>query len=423
MRRPHSIPFASIVAVVVLSAAVGAACGGDGGDSRLIRVPADAPTITAALERAKSGTTIEIAAGTYNEALDVTVDRVTIRGEDRNAVILDGEHRLTNGVSVASNDVAVENLTVRNYLQNGIVFNGVSAATDDGRAGAGVTYGTGDAVLTGYRVSYVTTYNNGLYGIYAFASRDGLIEHSLASGHPDSGLYVGQCRPCNVVIIDSIAERNAIGYYGTNASGGVVVARSTFNDNRLGMAPNSQDMEKLAPQAEATIVGNVVANNDNPGAPAIPEGFFGSGIAVGGGTKNTILRNLVTGNGRAGIELLKLKDYPPENNRVEGNVLADNGVDVLFAIDGSAGAAGNCFAANQFDSSLPTDIETLMPCDGEAREFTMPRSPRTTPPPKVDYRKIPPPPAQPTMPESALRTVAGAGDVPVIDIDSIGVPK
>ena len=228
---------AGLVGVVGL-----AACGGAGGDERLIRVPTDAPTIAEALKRAKPGATIEIAAGTYNEALDVTVDRITIRGEDRNAVILDGEHKLSNGVSVAADDVAVENLTVRNYLQNGVVFNGVSAATDDGNSGDSVVYGTGDAVLTGYRVSYVTTYNNGLYGIYAFASRDGLIEHSWASGHPDSGLYVGQCQPCNVVIIDSIAEQNAIGYFGTNASGGVVVARSEFRRNRLGIAPNSQDM-------------------------------------------------------------------------------------------------------------------------------------------------------------------------------------
>jgi hypothetical protein len=412
-----------MMAVVVLCGGVGASCGGDGEDSGLIRVPTEAPTITDALERAKPGTTIEIAAGTYNEALDVTVDRITIRGEDRNTVILDGEHRMTNGVSVASNDFAIENLTIRNYLQNGIVFNGVSAATDDGRAGAGVTFGTDDAVLNGYRVSYVTTYNNGLYGIYAFASRDGLIEHSWASGHPDSGLYVGQCRPCDVVIIDSVAESNAIGYYGTNASGGVVVARSTFRRNRLGMAPNSQDMEKLAPQAEATIVGNIVADNDDPTAPAIPEGFFGSGIAVGGGTQNIILRNFVSGHNRAGIELLKLQDYAPENNRVEGNVFADNGVDILFAVSGSTGAAGNCFTTNEFNSSLPAGIETLMPCDAEAQVFTMPESPRTTPPPRVDYRKIPPPPAQPTMPESARRAVAGAGDVPQVDIDSIGVPK
>lgn len=420
-RSVHRLPVALLLGVLLSIAT--AACGSDTPSARVIRVPDDANTITEAIERAKPGTTIEVAPGVYREALNIDVEGVTLRGVDRNAVVLDGEHKLTNGASVVANNVAIENMTIRNYLQNGIVFNGVSAATASGHAGAGVTYGTDDAVLTGYRVSYVTTYNNGLYGIYAFASRNGLIEYSLASGHPDSGLYVGQCRPCNVAIINSVAVNNAIGYYGTNASGGVVVARSTFSNNRLGLAPNSQDMEKLAPQAEATIVGNVVTNNDNPDAPPIPEGFFGSGIAVGGGTKNVILRNRVSGHARAGIELLKLKDYAPENNRIEGNVLSDNGVDILFAVAGATGSAGNCFSGNDFTLSVPTDIETLMPCGGAAVDFAMPSGPSTAPPPRVDYRKIPPPAEQESMPPSAMRDVAGAGSVSSVDIDSIDVPK
>jgi len=423
MKQRRTTSIATGLVASLLFAVVSAACGSDAPSARVVRVPDDAATITEALERAKPGTTIEIAAGVYHEALNVDVEGITLRGVDRNTVVLDGEHKLTNGVSVVADNVAVENMTVRNYLQNGVVFNGVSAATAAGRSGDGVTFGTDDAVLTGYRVSWVTTYNNGLYGIYAFASRDGLIEHSLASGHPDSGIYVGQCKPCNVVITDSVAERNAIGYYGTNASGGVVIARSVFHNNRLGMAPNSQDMEKLAPQAEATIVGNVVADNDDPTAPAIPDGFFGSGIAVGGGTKNVILRNRVTGNDRAGIELLKLKDYAPENNRIEGNVLSDNGIDLLFAVDGSRGAAGNCFSANDFASSAPADIESLMPCGGDAADFAMPAGPPTVAPPRVDYRKIPAPKEQETMPASARRDVAGAGAVPTIDIESIVVPS
>jgi hypothetical protein len=423
MQRRFVLRLSAVVAACGVFALAAVACGGDSSSVRVIRVPSDAATITEAVGKAKPGSTIEIEAGVYREAVDVDVEGITIRGVDRNTVILDGEHKLTNGFSVVADDVAVENLTVRNYLQNGIVFNGVSAATEAGRAGEGTIFGTGDAVLTGYRTSWVTTYNNGLYGIYAFASRDGLIEHSLASGHPDSGIYVGQCKPCNVVITDVIAERNAIGYYGTNASGGVLVVKSVFRNNRLGMTPNSQDMEKLAPQSETTIVGNLVADNDDATAPAIPEGFFGSGIAVGGGTRNVILRNRVTGHDRAGIELLKLKDYAPENNRIEGNVLSGNRTDLLFAVVGSQGAAGNCFDGNDFGSSVPSDIETLMPCGGAARDFAMPESPRSTPPPRVDYRNIPPPAAQESMPSEAIRAAAGAGAVPTIDLDAITVPS
>ncbi len=191
-----------------------------------------------------------------------------------------------NGFNVTADGVAIENLTVHSYTQNGVLFNGATGSLADGDV-----YGAGDAVLTGYRASYVTAYNNGLYGIYAFSARDGLIEHVYVSGHPDSGIYVGQCKPCNVVIDAVVAERNAIGYYGTNGSGGIYVVNSLFAHNRLGLAPNSQKVERLSPQAETVVVGNVVIDNDDRETPAIQGGFFGGGIAVGGGTRNTIVRN------------------------------------------------------------------------------------------------------------------------------------
>jgi hypothetical protein len=412
-----------LLSLALLSLASVTACGDDGGGSRVISVPGDHSTITEAVKEARPGDTIEIGPGEYHEALEIDVEGINIRGTDRNAVVIDGRHRLANGFSVIANDVAIENMTVRNFLQNGIVFNGISAASQGRGVDPDVDYGTGDDVLTGYRVSYVTTHNNGLYGIYAFASRNGLIEHSLASGHPDSGIYVGQCQPCDVVITDVIAEFNAIGYYGTNASGGVVIASSTFRNNRLGIAPNSQDMEKLAPQAEAIVVGNLVENNDDPSAPSIPYGYFGGGIAIGGGTKNLVLRNRVVGHDRAGIELLDLDTFLPVDNRIEGNVLDDNTVDLAYAVRGATDDGGNCFVDNTFSRSVPADIERLMPCDAVAPAFTLPEPLFLSAPPKVDYRTIPAPEPQPSMPTSARRPVAGASDIPNIDVSTIGVPR
>ena len=114
----------------------------------------------------------------------------------------------------------------------------------------------------------------------------------------------------------TIAEFNAIGYYGTNASGGVYVIESVFRNNRLGMTPNSQRMELLAPQVETVIAGNLVVDNDEPRAPAIGAGFFGGGIAIGGGTRNTVLRNRVEGHDGFGIGLIDLNDFDPAENRV-----------------------------------------------------------------------------------------------------------
>ena len=397
------------------------ACGSSDEGVRTLRVPGDAPTIGRAVAEAGPGTIIEIAPGVYHEAVIVEVPGVTLRGLDRNEVVLDGRHQLANGIAVKADDVAVENLTVRNYNQNGIVFNGIAAASG-GPVDPAVDYGTGDDVLSGYRVSWVTAHNNGLYGVYAFAARDGVMEYSYASGHPDSGFYVGQCQPCNVVLLSVIAERNAIGYYGTNASGGVWVVQSVFRNNRLGIAPNSQDMERLAPQAEAIIAGNLVVDNDDPGAPRIPDGYFGGGIAVGGGTRNTIVRNRVTGHDRAGIELLDLNGYLPEGNRIEGNVVIDNAVDLLYAVNGGSGAVGNCFVGNEFTRSLPADIEMLMACDAPERPFAMPTTPQVVEPPAVDFRTIAAPEPQTSMPVGQWRTWAGAGPVPTVDLATVEVP-
>ena len=398
-------------------------CGADESAERVVAVPGDHATIAEAVAAAKPGTTIEIAPGTYHEAITVGVARLTIRGIDRNTVILDGRHQLANGFLVVANDVAIENVTVRNYLQNGIVFNGISAATKGGAVDPAVAYGTANDVLSGYRVSWVTAHNNGLYGVYAFAARGGLIEHSYASGHPDSGFYVGQCQPCDVVITNVVAERNAIGYYGTNASGGVVVASSLFRNNRLGVAPNSQQMEKLAPQAEAVIVGNVVENNDDPLAPAIPSGYFGGGIAVGGGTKNLILRNRVTGHDRAGIEFLDLDTFLPVDNRVEGNELAANGIDIAYAVRGAKDGGRNCFRGNTFATSMPPDIERLLPCDMSATSFETPLPLTFEAPQGVNYRDVAAPGPQPVMPPSARRAAAGVGALPIVDLESIGLPR
>ena len=408
-------------ALLLALASVLTACGSDD-TARTINVPGDAGTIQAAVDDARPGDIVLIAGGTYNEAVKVTTDGIVIRGEDRNKVILDGEHRLANGVYVAADGVRVENLTVHSYTQNGVVFNGIDAASGGNGVDPGITYGTEDRALDGYEVRYVTAYNNGLYGIYAFASVNGLIEDSYASGHPDSGIYIGQCKPCNAVVRRVTAELNAIGYYGTNASGNVWVVESTFSRNRLGVAPNSQEMEKLAPQEETVVAGNVVEDNDNPAAPAIEEGFFGGGIIIGGGTRNTVVRNRVGGHDFAGIGVIDFNGFSPSNNRIEGNTARGNRVDLLFRVGDNSSADGNCFAGNSFSVSSPERIESVMPCGEPAA--ALPRVPADgpPPPPDVDYRTLPAPPPQVTMPAAGMARPAGTAPFTAPDLTTVTLP-
>jgi len=395
-------------------AILAASCGADGEDAsrRTLVVPEQYDTIQAAVDAARPGDLVLIEPGTYHEVVVVDTSSITIRGLDRNTVVLDGRDELGNGIEITASGVAVENMTLTGYLFNGVMVNGADGEYRPDGAGS----------VDGYRIDHVTTYNNGLYGIYAFASRNGTISNSYASGHPDSGIYVGQCKPCNVVIHGVTAELNAIGYYGTNASGGVYVVESTFRGNRLGIAPNSQDVERLAPQEETIVAGNLVVGDGAAAAPEIVQGFFGGGIAVGGGTSNTVVRNRVIGHDAYGIGLVALGSYDPIGNRVEGNVLEDNHIDLLYAPDDPARATGNCFVGNAFRSSWPADIETVMPCaaHGPGPDVTDPDLPGAPPAPDGPP---PAPPRQPTMadPRVMLAGAAGAPDVP--DVGAIAVPE
>ena len=417
--RPRLLLLGSIA--VLLGASL-SSCSNDVAAPRIIQVPSDQPTIQDAVNAAQSGDLVLIDKGVYSEGVTVENDGITIRGMDRNAVVLDGRGKFSNGFTVTGNGVTIQNLTVHSYQQNGIIFTGVLPSgenEDDEYSYSGDSEGS---VVDGYRVDHVTAYNNGLYGIYAFASRNGVIENSYASGHPDSGLYVGQCRPCNAVLRDNISENNAIGYYGTNASGNVFVVNSIYRKNRLGIAPNSQDAEKLSPQSSTVVAGNLVEDNDNPNAPKIPEGFFGAGIAVGGGTKNTIIKNKVTGHVGAGIVLLTLNKFEPQGNVISENHLLKNGTDLVYKSLSSDGNE-NCFERNRFESSSPVSIEKVMACGSKGQVpsgvFLFPVAPAGP-----SYQNVVKPGSQPNMKDANTAPwspVVGEPSYP--NIDSIALPK
>ncbi len=377
----------------------------------VVRVPEDAETIQAAVSKAAEGDLILIAPGEYHESVTVETPHLTIRGLDRNEVVVDGDFALDNGFKILADGVAVENLTVRNFTENGVFWNGV----------------------TGYRASYVTVYRNGDYGIYAFDSYDGQFEHSHASGSPDAGFYIGGCYPCNAVVTDVIAEYNGLGYSGTNAGGKVVIANSVWRHNRAGIVPNSGDYEPNPPARENVIVGNLVYDNGDPTAPAIEIAgvVHGNGILVAGAVDIQIIRNRVIGHEYFGITLVPYLDentYLPQRNIVRDNVISESGIaDLSMAANPDA---GNCFAGNDFSTSLPRFIERDAPCAGGeavATEFDgaidFAGTILAAHPPSTDYKISPVPPAQAQMPGAATAPARPATDVPEpIDINAIDLP-
>ena len=385
---------------------------------RTIRVPADAATIQAGVDRARQGDLVLVSPGVYRESVKVGTAGIVIRGVDRNRTILDGEFKRDTGVFVVGADgVAVENLTARNYKENGFFWN---------------------AVL-GYRGSYLTAYRNGDYGIYAYDSQYGQFDHSYASGSPDSGFYIGQCNPCHAVITDIVSEYNELGYSGTNSSGDLLLVHSVWAKNRAGIVPNTLDSEELPPQGHATIAGNLVTGNGDPGAARIsttPEfdAVLGTGVALIGSVGDVVTKNRVVDNSKGGIVLapnpgLEKNVYPSTENQVTDNMVRNSGVADLASVLPTADDR-NCFSGNTYTTSAPANIEQVKPCGGATGTGDLATGALdigkfldTSKNPKgVPYQKTPIPRRQRNLPRASRARARPAGAPVAVDLATITVP-
>jgi hypothetical protein len=260
-------------------------------NGRLIEVPADVPTLEAAIAAAQPGDVILLAAGTYRGGATIPKEKhdLIIRGADRNLVIFDGKDVLLSAIEVKADRVSLENLTARHYTGNGFEWDGVD----------------------GFSGRYLTVWNVGLYGIYAIESRQGTFEHS----------YEGQEAP--------------------------------------------------PPERDTRIAHNTVRGSGSVPVPANSPlaGFVGLGIGIAGGMDNVVEGNTVTDSARFGIALFPTLQesrnvFAPSGTQVRGNtVVGSRTADLAFS---TGSGSGNCFAENQFTSSMPAAIEALLPCGAAA---------------------------------------------------------
>jgi|SRR5579859_248258 len=322
-------------------------------------------TIQAAVDAASPGDWILVGPGDYHEIADETghggnpadgqmggvyiaKSGITLRGMDRNSVVVDGTNpgatacsskpgaqnygRLgPDGIPVGRNgilvwkasDVSVENMTVCNFLAG----TGASGNQVWWNGGAG----SGKIGLTGYWGSYLTATSTFLkdettaaeYGIFASNSAGPASFNQLyGSNMNDSGTYVGAClQRCDVVLNHLWMENNALGYSGTNSGGTIVIENSQFDNNQDGLDTNTAVVgDPPAPQDGRcpnggrspiththscwVLIHNYLHNNNNAKAPAAGSAAaapIGTGMTISGGRFDTVMDNTISHNGAWGI--------------------------------------------------------------------------------------------------------------------------
>lgn len=299
-------------------------------------------TVQSAVDAASPGDWILIGPGDYHEeGVRIKTPGIHLRGMDRNLVVIDGTRAGSpacdpnpasqliglngvgrNGIEVVKVDgVAIENLTVCNFLSgndgggNQIWWNGGDGS---GVIGMGTFFG---AYLTATS-TYYSESNSASYGIFVSNSRGpGVIERSYASNMSDSGFYVGACPDCNTVLREVHAQNSPQGFSGTNAGGHLVLERSEWDHNRVGIASTTlANDDRPSPQdgtcpgkfgQSCTLIENNRVHDNNtantPGAGIAATVPIGTGILISGGRNDIVRDNEVSGNGAWGV---LLNDYP-----------------------------------------------------------------------------------------------------------------
>lgn len=320
-------------------------CSGTAGCPRVPAGTAVYTSIAVGTSHAQNGDWVLVWPGYYREAVTVTPraglsSGLHIRGLQRNGVVLDGAKADGSGIHIQGvNNTHVENMSAQNYhtgSANGFYWTGVD----------------------GYWGNYLTAYNNGDYGVYAYDSTSSgktpsTFAFDYGSWNADSGIYIGGCSDCHAVVTNSRAYKNALGYSGTNAGGELYLINSEWDHNATGILPNTLTSEPDPPQRGTTIADNYVHdNNDNdvPGAGLAALGPVGVGIGLAGGWDNIVRNNVIANQKHVGV-LLTYLFTPPVGNQVVYNTFQKVGY------SGSPGDADVSISATGIQNCVDHNVD------------------------------------------------------------------
>ena len=321
-------------------------------------------SIQAAVDAAAPWQTIFIEGGTYNESIVVNKPGIRLIGLSCFAsekVIIQNPGDAENGITVLDegDGFVLKNVTVQNFEENGVFL----------------------AHVDHFLLSHVVTINNGEYGLFPVFCKFGVVEFCSATGHTDTGIYVGQSDSVSVRYNEAYGNVNGLEV--ENCSNVAVVKNHSY-DNVAGILVVLLPGLTVKTSANILVSENNFEDNNHVNFADPSEGFeafvpSGSGVLLVGVDNATIKNNKVLNNNFTGIATVStvilgsLAGLPPEafgdiepnadGAKITDNLLVNNGsvppsglplpgVDLLWDGNGT----NNCWKNNNYSTSYPSPL-------------------------------------------------------------------
>ncbi|MBJ7599169.1 right-handed parallel beta-helix repeat-containing protein [Candidatus Nephthysia bennettiae] len=360
LRRCALVGSIAIVAILGLPAGAASAEGSDG--HTIVVRPGQ--SIQTAIDTAPAGTTIVVKAGVYKQSVQITTDRLTLRGSDSEhgkTVIEPLTGAPSNACSQAFGPTGVcvlGQLDAQGQVTRSVTGVTVKDLTVQDFAGNGV-FGFGTDRLT---VSHVVALRNAAYGIARFNSTRSRIADNVARDSAEAAIYVGDSPNADTTVVDNLTTGSGIGVF-LRDSTGVTVEENRATGNCIGILALNTGTGAIAAGNYRLRDNSVTENNKACPAGEGPP-TSGMGIVLAGThdvrvEENRALRNRPTGPsllGSGGIVVVSTKGMggadPVNNTVVENTVLNNKSFDILY--DGTG--TGNRFVENRCQTSMPPGL-------------------------------------------------------------------
>lgn len=222
-------------------------------------VPAEYPTIKAALNGIPPHSTVSLAPGTYNESVLAAAPDVTIHGEGDQPgdVVINGSDAAGHALTISSSNVTVEQLAVT------------------GQTGAAIYI---PSAARKFLVRDVET-DGGIYGIEVAAGVNGAIRNAAARRAVVAGMAVQTCDPCGVAIEGGLVADSPTGV-SVEGGTGVVLRGLTLTGDGVGVAVNdSQGVDVVGMAITGAATGVKLTSHS---APNLDVRVLDSSIAASG---------------------------------------------------------------------------------------------------------------------------------------------